>query len=163
MLPDDEKLTDQTQDNFYAQVHLTADASVTLCSGACVTKTGVAGINRFSQPMTPGQGISVEIKRNGQMTTRLNPSFTFQGGADRPNFSMSLCFPFGSAETFADDRLLDQVLVDVSGVLFSVWVIMDIARSYAYATWLAILMKGTKPLLVRHRVDFLLPRWRVTE
>jgi len=40
---------------------------------------------------------------------------------------------------------------------------MDIARSYAYATWLAILMKGTKPLLVRHGVDFLLPHWRVTE
>ena len=34
---------------------------------------------------------------------------------------------------------------------------------HAYATWLAILMKGTKPLLVRHRVDFLLPHWRVTE
>jgi hypothetical protein len=54
-----------------------------------VTKAGVAGINRFSQPMTAGQGISVEIKRNGQVTTRLNPAFTFQGGADRPNFSMS--------------------------------------------------------------------------
>jgi hypothetical protein len=80
---------DQTQDNFYAQVHLTGDATVTLCSGGCVTKAGVAGINRFSQPMTPGQGISVEIKRNGQVTTRLNPAFTFQGGADRPNFSMS--------------------------------------------------------------------------
>jgi glucan endo-1,3-alpha-glucosidase len=83
------RLTRQTQDNFYAQVHLTADASITLCAGACVTKAGVAGINRFSQPMTPGQGISVEIKRNGQVTTRLNPSFTFQGGADRTNFSMS--------------------------------------------------------------------------
>lgn len=77
----------QTQDNFYVQVHLTADATVTLCSGACVTKTGVAGINRFSQPMTAGQGISVEIKRNNVVSTRLNPSFTFQGSADRPNFS----------------------------------------------------------------------------
>jgi len=78
---------DFTQDSFYAQVHLTADATVTLCSGACVTKAGVAGINRFSQPMTAGQGISVEIKRNGQVTTRLNPPFTFQGNADRPNFN----------------------------------------------------------------------------
>jgi hypothetical protein len=116
------KSDDQTQDNFYAQVHLTADASITLCAGACVTKAGVAGINRFSQPMTPGQGISVEIKRNGQVTTRLNPSFTFQGGADRTNFSMSSLFPYRLGPLLKG-RLLDQVLLDVSGVSFSLWVI----------------------------------------
>ena len=37
---------------------------------------------------------------------------------------------------------------------------MDIATSSAYATWLAILMKGTEPLLMRHGVDFLLPHRR---
>jgi hypothetical protein len=37
--------------------------------------------------MVAGQGISVEIKRGGAVTSRLSPSFTFQGGADRPNFS----------------------------------------------------------------------------
>jgi hypothetical protein len=73
-----------------------------------VTKNGVAGINRFSQPMTAGQGISVEIKRNGQVTTRLNPSFTFQGGADRPNFSM--CY-FILMRDELINRLLDQVLL----------------------------------------------------
>lgn len=77
----------QTQDNFYAQVHLTGDASVTLCAGACSTQQGKAGINRFSQPLTPGQGVSVEVRRNGQVTARLSPAFTFQANSDRYNFS----------------------------------------------------------------------------
>jgi hypothetical protein len=62
--------------------------------------------------MTAGQGISVEIKRNGQVTTRLNPAFTFQGGADRPNFSMSPPFSL-HYEHDADDRLPDQVFLDL--------------------------------------------------
>ena len=77
-----------------------------------MTKAGVAGINRFSQPMTAGQGISVEIKRNGQVTTKLNPAFTFQGGADRPNFSMSPLFSLSFLRMMLMIRLLDQVFLD---------------------------------------------------
>lgn len=78
----------QTQDNFYAQVHLTAPATVVLCSGGnCKTFTGNAGINRFAQPMSAGQGISVQVTRNGQTTVNLKPNFTFNGNPQRYNFS----------------------------------------------------------------------------
>ena len=79
-----------TQDNFYVQVHLVGSAQVTLCAGSnCKSSTGSPGINRFSQPMTTGQGISVKIVRNGQTTVNLAPSFTFDGNPRIYNFSTS--------------------------------------------------------------------------
>ena len=80
----------QTNDNFYTQVHLTAPASVQLCAGgSCSSFNGAAGINRFSQPLQVGQGMSVSVTRNGQTTVNLQPSFTFNGNPQYYNYSES--------------------------------------------------------------------------
>ena len=72
----------------YAQVHLLAPATVTLCAGSsCSSQQGQAGINRFSQPLVSGQGISVKVVRNGQTTASVTPSFTFNCCPQRYNFN----------------------------------------------------------------------------
>lgn len=63
-------------------------ASVTLCAGSsCTTQQGQPGINRFSQALVPGSGISVTVQRNSQTTVTLAPSFTFSGDPQIYNFS----------------------------------------------------------------------------
>lgn len=77
-----------SQDNFYAQVHLTAQADVTLCAGtACSTQSGQPGINRFSLPLVPGQGISVEVQRGGSTSTSIQPDFVFNGSPSTYDYS----------------------------------------------------------------------------
>lgn len=52
----------QTQDNFYAQVHLTAPAVVYMkTNNQSTTYTGVAGVNRFEAPLEIGSGVEVVV------------------------------------------------------------------------------------------------------
>lgn len=78
-----------TNDNFYAQVHLTAAASVILSTNSgSQTFQGTAGINRFSYPLAAGSGIRVQVIRNGQTTVNLSPAgFTFTNSFAHYNFN----------------------------------------------------------------------------
>ena len=88
-------LTIQTNDNFYAQIHLLADANVVLCSGSaassCTTKQGTAGINRFSGPLVAGQTPSIRVERGGKVSTQVTAPMAFNGSPTRYNYSES-CF-----------------------------------------------------------------------
>jgi len=52
----------QQDDEFYAQVHLRADANIVVSTNS-VSKTfaGKAGINRVSMPLQVGSGIRVQV------------------------------------------------------------------------------------------------------
>ncbi len=52
----------QSQDNFYAQVHLTAAAQVVMSTNSgSQSFSGQAGINRFSYPLSVGSNIRVQV------------------------------------------------------------------------------------------------------
>ncbi|KAJ9116226.1 hypothetical protein QFC24_006817 [Naganishia onofrii] len=80
---------DRTQDNFYAQVHLTAPATVYMKTDSkTTTYNGVAGVNRFEAPLESGSGVEVLVGRNGQSTTSVViPDYTFSNSTARYNFS----------------------------------------------------------------------------
>jgi hypothetical protein len=53
---------DQTEDNFYAQVHLKADATIVLSTNKNTQSfVGKAGVNRVSLPLEAGSGIKVQV------------------------------------------------------------------------------------------------------
>jgi hypothetical protein len=83
------RLTIQTNDNLYVQVHLVSAANIVLCSGGCSTKQGQPGINRFSQPLQVGQTASARVERNGQVIARVDGTNVFSSTPARYNFSAS--------------------------------------------------------------------------
>jgi hypothetical protein len=71
---------DQTQDYFYAQVHLTAPAVVYLKTDSKTTTfNGVAGVNRFGAPLEVGSGVEV-------LVVSLYPSFPRNNEAHRDGY-----------------------------------------------------------------------------
>ncbi|KAI5450005.1 hypothetical protein NCC49_003767 [Naganishia albida] len=80
---------DRTQDNFYAQVHLTAPAVVYLkTKSETTTFNGVAGVNRFEAPLEVGSGVEVLVGRNGQSVASVTiPDYTFTANPVRYNFN----------------------------------------------------------------------------
>ncbi|KAJ9093587.1 hypothetical protein QFC20_007097 [Naganishia adeliensis] len=80
---------DRTQDNFYAQVHLTAPAVVYLKTDSqSTTFNGVAGVNRFEAPLEIGSGVEVLVGRNGQSVASVAiPDYTFTANPARYNFN----------------------------------------------------------------------------
>ena len=97
----------QTNDNFYAQIHLLADANLVLCSGAaasrCKTQAGKAGINRVSGPLVAGQTPSIRVERNGKASVAVTAPMAFNGSPVRYNYSESvLCKMIISSGKCAD-------------------------------------------------------------
>ncbi|KAJ9098056.1 hypothetical protein QFC19_006491 [Naganishia cerealis] len=80
---------DSTQDHFYAQVHLTAPATVYLKTDSkSTTFNGVAGVNRFEAPLENGSGVEVLVGRNGATTASVViPNYTFSSSTARYNFN----------------------------------------------------------------------------
>ncbi|KAJ9095960.1 hypothetical protein QFC21_005322 [Naganishia friedmannii] len=80
---------DRTQDNFYAQVHLTAPAVVYMKTNSkTTTYNGVAGVNRFEAPLESGSGVEVIVGRSGATTASVTiPNYTFSNSTALYNFS----------------------------------------------------------------------------
>ncbi|GHJ87956.1 hypothetical protein NliqN6_4358 [Naganishia liquefaciens] len=80
---------DRSQDNFYAQVHLTAPAVVYLkTNNQSTTFNGVAGVNRFEAPLEIDSGVEVLVGRNGATVMSVTiPDYTFTANPVRYNFN----------------------------------------------------------------------------
>ncbi|KAJ9121473.1 hypothetical protein QFC22_002089 [Naganishia vaughanmartiniae] len=96
---------DRTQDNFYAQVHLTAPAIVYMVTNSkTTTYSGVAGVNRFEAPLEIGSGVEVLVGRNGATTASVTiPDYTFSNSTALYNFSKSSAQVYSCDSSERDD------------------------------------------------------------
>lgn len=80
--------SDLTQDFFYAQVHLVADALIVMSTNSFgQTFLGKAGVNRLQFPLEVGSGILLSVLRGNVPVINLSPSFTFSSSPAQYNFN----------------------------------------------------------------------------